>query len=585
MDLILLVVMGVVAIALVTALAPRVGVAGPLALVALGVAVSFLPFVPAVEVNPEWILAGILPPLLYSAAVSLPAVEFRRDFGLIGALSVGLVLISSLVLGGVFAVLVPGLGIALAIGLGAILSPTDAVATSIVRKLGISPRIVTVLEGESLLNDATALVLLSSALAAVTGSFSVLDSVWDFGWAVLLAVVVGAVIGFVNLRVRAWVASPTANTALSFTIPFIAYVPTEYFGGSGLVAAVVAGIVTGQGSARWFTAEQRMSDTLNWRTIELVLEGGVFLIMGLELYGLIVESEEKHEGVWHAATLAAVAILIVLAVRILYVAPLVWAQSRRARRITSLRDRFDDWDKRITDASGSETMASRPRRGPVRAPEKGPENPRRLFNFRLRMTRARADLDYYEASPLGWRHGSLIVWAGMRGAVTVAAAQTLPRDTDSRATLLLVAFFVAAGTLLIQGGTLGWVARRLGLAGSGGGASPEERDTLRDELQTAAATALASPDLRRSDGTSFDTNTVARVRARVLQPPEDDSNARALEMSELRLAMIHAMRDRLLELRRDGTYSTAALRRSLDELDADELSIQVRLSGSDDEGE
>ncbi len=585
MDLILLVVMGVVAIALVTALAPRVGVAGPLALVALGVAVSFLPFVPAVEVNPEWILAGILPPLLYSAAVSLPAVEFRRDFGLIGALSVGLVLISSLVLGGVFAVLVPGLGIALAIGLGAILSPTDAVATSIVRKLGISPRIVTVLEGESLLNDATALVLLSSALAAVTGSFSVLDSVWDFGWAVLLAVVVGAVIGFVNLRVRAWVASPTANTALSFTIPFIAYVPTEYFGGSGLVAAVVAGIVTGQGSARWFTAEQRMSDTLNWRTIELVLEGGVFLIMGLELYGLIVESEEKHEGVWHAATLAAVAILIVLAVRILYVAPLVWAQSRRARRITSLRDRFDDWDKRITDASGSETMASRPRRGPVRAPEKGPENPRRLFNFRLRMTRARADLDYYEASPLGWRHGSLIVWAGMRGAVTVAAAQTLPRDTDSRATLLLVAFFVAAGTLLIQGGTLGWVARRLGLAGSGGGASPEERDTLRDELQTAAATALASPDLRRSDGTSFDTNTVARVRARVLQPPEDDSNARALEMSELRLAMIHAMRDRLLELRRDGTYSTAALRRSLDELDADELSIQMRLSGSDDEGE
>ena len=585
MDLILLVVMGVVAVALVTALAPRVGVAGPLALVALGIVVSFLPFVPEFEVEPEWILAGILPPLLYSAAVALPAVEFRRDFGLIGALSVGLVLISSLVLGGIFAVLVPGLGIALAIGLGAILSPTDAVATSIVRKLGISPRIVTVLEGESLLNDATALVLLSSAIAAVTGSFSVLDTIWDFGWAVLLAVVVGAVVGFVNLRVRAWVASPTANTALSFTIPFIAYVPTEYFGGSGLVAAVVAGIVTGQGSARWFTAEQRMSDALNWRTIELVLEGGVFLIMGLELYGLIVESEEKHEGVWHAATLALVAILIVLAVRILYVAPLVWAQSRRARRISSLRDRFDDWDKRVTDASASDALAGRPRRGPVRARAKGPNHPRRLFHFSLRMTRARADLDYYEASPLGWRHGSLIVWAGMRGAVTVAAAQTLPRETESRATLLLVAFFVAAGTLLIQGGTLGWVARRLGLAGSGGGASPEERDNLRDELQTAAATALASPDLRRGDGTSFDTEIVARVRARVLQPPEDDSNARAMEMSELRLAMIHAMRDRLLELRRDGTYSTAALRHSLDELDADELSIQMRLSDSERTGE
>ncbi|WP_100812386.1 MULTISPECIES: sodium:proton antiporter [unclassified Microbacterium] len=579
MDLILLVAGGIVAIALVTALAPRVGVAGPLALVALGIVVSFLPFVPEFEVEPEWILAGILPPLLYSAAVSLPAVEFRRDFGLIGGLSVGLVLISSLVLGGVFALLVPGLGFALAVALGAILSPTDAVATSIVRKLGISPRIVTVLEGESLLNDATALVLLSSALAAVTGSFSVFDSVLDFGWAVFWAVLVGAVVGFVNLRVRAWVASPTANTALSFTIPFLAYVPAEHFGGSGLVAAVVAGIVTGQGSARWFSAEQRMSDTLNWRTVELVLEGAVFLIMGLELYGLVVESEQKHEGVWHAMTLASVAILVVLAVRIVYVAPLVWAQSRRARRISSVRGRFDDWDKEVTDAAASDAPPGHGSRG-INA--RGVKNPRRMNIFRTRMTRARADLDYYEASPLGWRHGSLIVWAGMRGAVTVAAAQTLPRDTDSRATLLLVAFFVAAGTLLIQGSTLGWLARRLGLAGTGGGPSDEERDGLEDELRTAAAQALASADLRRASGTPFDTDVVSRVRARILQPTEDESSAHAVEMSELRLEIIRAMRERLLELRRDGTYSTAALRRSLEALDADELSIRMRLDEGDE---
>lgn len=579
MDVILLIVGGIVAIALVTALAPRVGVAGPLALVALGVVVSFLPFVPAVEVDPEWILAGILPPLLYSAAVSLPAVEFRRDFGLIGALSVGLVLISSLVLGGIFALLVPGLGIALAIALGAILSPTDAVATSIVRRLGISPRIVTVLEGESLLNDATALVLLSSALAAVTGSFSVVDSVLDFGWAVFWAVVVGAVVGFVNLRVRAWVASPTANTALSFTIPFLAYIPAEQFGGSGLVAAVVAGIVTGQGSARWFSAEQRMSDTLNWRTVELVLEGAVFLIMGLELYGLVIESEEKHEGVWHAMVLASVAVLVVLAVRILYVAPLVWAQSRRARRISSVRGRFDDWDKIVTDGAASASSRRSPTRRVVAG---GAQSPRRMAIFRTRMTRARADLDYYEASPLGWRHGSLIVWAGMRGAVTVAAAQTLPRDTESRATLLLVAFFVAAGTLLIQGSTLGWFARRLGLAGTGGGPSDEERDSLEDELRTAAAQALTSAELRRTNGEPFDSDVVSRVRARILQPPEDDSSTHAAEMTELRLELIRAMRERLLELRRDGTYSTAALRRSLESLDADELSIRMRLDDSDE---
>ncbi|HAQ59662.1 MAG TPA: sodium:proton antiporter [Microbacterium sp.] len=578
MDLILVVVLGIVAIALVTALAPRMGVAGPLALVVLGVGVSFLPFVPEFEVEPEWILAGVLPPLLYSAAVSLPAVEFRRDFGLIGGLSVGLVLISSLVLGGVFALVVPGLGIALAIALGAILSPTDAVATSIVKKLGISPRVVTVLEGESLLNDATALVLLSSALAAVTGSFSVVDSVLDFGWAVLSALGIGAVVGFVNLRVRAWIDSPTAATALSFTIPFVAYVPTEQVGGSGLVAAVVAGIVTGQGSARWFTAEQRLSDTLNWRTIELVLEGAVFLVMGLELYGLIVESEERHEGVWHAVTLAAVAVLVVLAVRILYVAPLVWVQSRRARRLWTARRRFEKWEQGPADAEGS-ASSSGSRGGRSSRWRGAAGHPRRFLGIGLRLTRARADLDYYESSPLGWRHGSLIVWAGMRGAVTVAAAQTLPRDTDARATLLLVAFFVAAGTLLLQGSTLGWLARRLGLAGSGGGPSEQERDDLQDELQRAAATALASTRLTRSDGTSFDGEVVRRVRARMLRPPEDDSATRVTEINELRLAIIQAMRDRLLELRRDGTYSTAALRRSLDGLDADELSIRLRLDG------
>ena len=323
LDPLLIFVGAVVVICLATAFGPRFNLAGPLILMALGLGVSLLPFVPALEIDPELILVVVLPPLLYSAAVQLPAIEFRRDFGPIAGLSVLLVVVSSIVLGLFFAWLIPGLGIALGIALGAILSPTDAVATSIAKRLGISTRVVTLLEGESLLNDATALVLLRTAIAAVAGGFAFGDTVFAFAQAVIVAVLVGAVVGWLNLRVRAWVAHSAANTALSFTIPFIAYLPSEHLGGSGLVAAVVAGIVTGQGAARWFTPDERISDRLNWRTVELLLEGAVFLVMGLELKEIVQRNLERDQGLWQGAWLAVAALAIVLLVRSAYVAMLI----------------------------------------------------------------------------------------------------------------------------------------------------------------------------------------------------------------------------------------------------------------------
>jgi NhaP-type Na+/H+ or K+/H+ antiporter len=167
MDPLVAAVLGVVAIVAVNSLAPRVGVAAPLVLVLLGVGVSFLPFVPAIEVEPEWILGVVLPPLLYSSAVSMPTMDFRRDFRIISTLSVVLVVVSAVVVGFVVSWLVPDVGLAAGIALGAIVSPTDAVATSIVRRAGVSPRIVTVLEGESMLNDASALVVLRAAIGVL----------------------------------------------------------------------------------------------------------------------------------------------------------------------------------------------------------------------------------------------------------------------------------------------------------------------------------------------------------------------------------------------------------------------------------
>jgi CPA1 family monovalent cation:H+ antiporter len=579
LDVLLLFVVAVVVICLATAFGPRLNVAGPLVLMAVGLGVSLLPFVPPLDVDPELILVVVLPPLLYSAAVQLPAIEFRRDFGPIAGLSVLLVVISAVVLGLVFAALIPGIGIPLGIALGAILSPTDAVATSIAKRLGIEPRVVTMLEGESLLNDATALVLLRTAIAAIAGGFALGDGILSFGWGVAIAIVVGGAVGWVNLRVRAWVAHSAANTALSFTIPFVAYLPTEHLGGSGLVAAVVAGIVTGQGAARRFTPEQRISDRLNWRTIELLLEGAVFLVMGLELKEIVQQNLARDQGLWQGAWLALAALGIVIGVRAGYVAVLIWAQGRRAHE--SRRDRVEAIDDRLDQFEAS--LESDPTLGGRRRADADPARPRkRLAVMRTRMRRLTADLDYYRSSPLGWRHGTVIVWAGMRGVVTLAAAQTLPRETVERPLLIFVAFLVAVFSLLLQGLTLPGLVRILGLQREGAeGASSAEQQELNAELRTAAGDVVAGGHLERRDGEPFPEEVVRVVGARMTQPPQDDDDARTRDMLELRLAIIEVMRERLNELSADGHYSTAALRHALAELDADQLSLELRLEGID----
>ncbi|MEN2738521.1 sodium:proton antiporter [Microbacterium sp. X-17] len=553
-------------VALVAAVGQRLGIASPLLLVAIGLTVSVLPFFPALHVNPEWILAGVLPPLLYSSAVSVPAVEFRRDLRPISLLAVALVIVSAVLLGLFFAWVIPGLGIAMGIALGAILSPTDAVATSIVKRLGISSRVTTLLEGESLLNDATALVLLRTAIAAVAAGFSFGAAVGAFLWSTLIAVVIGSLVGFFNLRVRAWIRHSPSHTALSFAIPFLAYFPTEALGGSGFVAAVAAGIVTGQGAARWFTPDQRISEELNWRTIELVLEGSVFLLMGLELKEVFTANLQEHDGLWHGGWLALSAVGIIMAVRVIFVVILVALQARRARGSRVRRqERLEQISTGLDERDA------------------GPPPDRRMKIFRVRVTSALADLDYYRATPLNWRHGAIIVWAGMRGVVTLAAAQTLPEDAAQRSLLIFVAFLVAVGSLLVQGFSLPLVVRAVGLQGTGdAGPSPEEHARLLAELRTAAARALADPRLRKPDGEPYSADFLTAMSSRLTEPPDDDTTTRVKEMRFLRLAMIDAMRTRLTELSAYGTYSTVVLRHTLAELDADQISIELRSSDDDD---
>ena len=236
-QLLLVIVTGFVVIAAATVLGPRLGIASPLVLVAIGVAAGFLPIFSSAHIEPEWILAGVLPPLLYSSAVSMPSMNFRREFSAISGLSVLLVVGSALLLGVFFMLVVPGLGFAWGVALGAIVSPTDAVATSIVKQTSVSQRVVAMLDGESLLNDATALVLLRTAIVATAASFSFWSALGSFAYSVVVALIIGQAVGWLNLAVRKRVTDPTVNTVISFTVPFLAAVPAELLHASGLVAA------------------------------------------------------------------------------------------------------------------------------------------------------------------------------------------------------------------------------------------------------------------------------------------------------------------------------------------------------------
>jgi CPA1 family monovalent cation:H+ antiporter len=549
---------GLLVVAAAAALAPRLRIAAPLILVITGIAISLLPFVPAVHISPELILAGILPPLLYSASVSMPAMNFRREFNAIGGLSVVLVVVSSVVLGLFFAWVIPGLGIWWGIALGAIVSPTDAVATSIVKRIGISGRVVAVLEGESLLNDATALVLLRAAIAGTAAAVSFWGVLGNFAYAVAVAGVFGFAVGHLNLWVRSKVSDATVNTVISFTVPFLASIPAELLGASGLVAAVVAGLVTGHGAARRLPPQHRLSDTQNWHTVELVLEGAIFLLMGLELFGIVTDVQYKYDGLGPATVVALGALVLTLLVRAAYIAPLLAGLHRRARRGARVKPRLDVMQQRLD----SPRMPSG-RDGPPGSPRPTP-TPERIERAKTRTRRVLADIDYLLAAPLGWREGGVLVWAGMRGAVTVAAAQTLPDQAPDRSFLILVAFMVAAFSLLIQGGTLAAFVAWIKPAGPDRDAENEERGRLLAMLTTIEReiTAANPPVVETPTDTAADA---------ALPPPQSFA-----AVKRLTIEIIEAQRTALLDARDDGTFSAEVLNSALANLDADQISVELK---------
>lgn len=544
------VVVALLVVASTTVVGRWAGIAAPILMVAVGVGGSFLPFFDDFVLDPEWILLGILPPLLYSAAVSMPAMHFRREFGAIAGLSVFLVIGTALALGLFFMIVIPDLGFAWGVALGAIVSPTDAVATSIIKRTPVSKRVVAILEGESLLNDATALVLLRTAIAAAAASFSFWGAVGTFAYAVVVAVLIGGFLGWLNLAVRRRAKDPTVNTVLSFTVPFLAAIPAELLEASGLVAAVVAGIITGVGGPRVFSARNRLSDAQNWRTIELVLEGLVFLFMGLQLTTIISDVQAAHAGVAPALLIAVGAWLLTVVVRAGYVAPLLALLSLSARRVRRLQPRLETIAQRLESEEGEKKLVDAfARRGRTVSRDT-------VRRFGPRVTRGLADIRYFQEAPLGWREGALVVWAGMRGAITLAAAQTLPEDTPQRSVLVLVAFGVAVLSLVGQGSTVAPLVTVLTSAESQEETRQREREERRHILEMLRESAATVPAAER---------------------PADADRSQIFEIeSARRLEVLAVQRRVLLDARDSGTFDADVLAHELAVIDASQIAIELR---------
>ncbi|WP_340540867.1 cation:proton antiporter domain-containing protein [Nocardioides sp. GXZ039] len=525
MEIAVLLVSLAVSVLVVTAFAEKIEISPPLVLIVVGVAVSYIPGVLEIDLSADVVLYGLLPPLLYAAAIQTSLVDFRANLRPILFLSVGLVVFTAAGVAVLVHALLPGLSWGLSFAIGAVVAPPDAVAaTAVGRRIGLPRGITTVLEGESLLNDATALVSLRTALAAAglamhggghvdtpTAQGVALDFLIAAGGGVAIGLAIFAVVAFMRSRVT----DTLIDTALSLIVPYGAYVAAESIHASGVIAVVIAGLLLGHKAPITQTAQSRLADRTNWRTISFVLEHAVFLLIGLQAAGLFRDVHDSDLSNGRIALVCGLSLVAVILLR------LVWIFAARL------------------------VLLERPSRRESRPPA---------------------------------AYALLLGWAGMRGVVTLAAAYVIPHQAPHRDVLLLIAFTVVVGTLLIQGLTLPMLARRLRV---------ESPDPMDDALARATLLQQASKAgfaelkrLKSEQGDSDDLHgVVALIRQRTEQrnfaawerlgtTPDEETPSEVY--SRLRLAMIEAERRRVLQIRSEGTTPSVVVAEVLAMLDVEE---------------
>lgn len=510
----LLLVVGALA---VTWICRRLDVPAPLVLVVVGIAASFLPGVEAVEFDPEIVLLVVLTPLLYSAALESSYMGIRANVRPIGLLAIGLPVFSAVAVGLVAWWVVPGLSLPAALVLGAVVAPPDAVsALSIGRRLGLPRRMMTILGGESLVNDATALTLFRVFVAVAAGTgMTPLSGIGMFLLAAVGGTVIGLAIGWVVHAVRRRLDDPNIESALGLVVPFGVYLVAEEAHTSGVLAVVVAGLYLGHHAPESGYAT-RLQEQAVWRASDTILESVVFALIGLQLTAVLAQAGPIGPLLVTGVIVTVAAVVA----RILWVFPATYVPR---------------------------VLSARVRRSSPRPP---------------------------------WQVPAVISWSGMRGVVTLAAAFAIPAEVPGRETIVFLAFFVTVATLLLHGLTLPTVIRRLGVRETGFQADVlAEAQTQYDAVQAAIGRLDELTEGTESTPHMVQKlrylaqQSANSVWEQLGRPDSEAGEPPSVAYRRLRREMLNEERSTFVERRDSGAIDDEVLRRVLRRLDFEEAML------------
>ena len=521
-ELVLLALLG--AVAGLTALAPLLRVPYPILLVVGGLGLGFVPGIPRLELAPQLVLVGILPPLLYSGGFFTGLRELRANARPIAFLSLGLVAATMAAVAAVAHAVIPDLTWPVAFVLGAVVAPTDPLAAiTIARRLGVPRRIVSIVEGESLINDASALVLYRTAVVAVVaGTFSFWDASLRFVGSVAGGVAVGLVVGWCVAFVRIRLDNIPAEIAISLLTGYLAFIPAQALHVSGVLAAVTVGVYLGWRSPELSTPAMRMQGFAVWDTLVFVMNALLFTLVGMQLRPILdaLGARSTGELVRDAVVVTATVILV----RILFVFPFT---------------RFE----------------------------------RLLFPA-------------IYGRPGFWKRPALASWMGMRGAVSLAAALAIPLTTEAgapfpdRELVIFLTFAVILGTLVLQGLTLPAVIRVLGFEED----SKEAMEDAKARVYAADAALVRLEELIAEDWVNEDTAERlrglygfrrARFEARLDGESDGSIEERSANYQRLRRELLEAERAAVIGLRRQGRISDDVMHRIERDLDLEDARLDV----------
>lgn len=510
------------AVSLLAAAARAINVPYPIVLVIGGALLGFAGL-EEIQLDPDLVLLLFLPPLLYSGAFFANLRELRTMVRPISLLAIGLVLVTMVVVAVTAHALIDGISWPAAFVLGAIVGPTDPVAASaIASRLGVPRRIVSVLEGEALVNDATALVAYRIAITATTSAiaFSLVDAAWEFAWKAAGGVAVGLVVGWIVAQVRRRLDDPLLENTIGLLTAYAAYVPAELLGVSAVLAAVTVGCYVGWQAPKISSPATRLQGYGMWELLQFLLNAFLFILIGLQLPTILAALEDTPPATllgWAAAVSAAV-VLVRLLWQWLMVFPIRWLDRRAV-------------------------MRDRPR------------------------TR--------------WQERTIVGWAGMRGAVSLAAALALPTDFPFRDEIVFLTFAVIFVTLVLQGLTLPPLIRKLRVLDDG---SEEEREELKARLYATQAALVRIEELGGEDWTRDDTiermrgayeYRRRRLKARAGKIEDDGFEDRSSQYQSIVREVLEAQRAEIVRLRNAGTISNDVMHRIERELDLEDERLEI----------